>query len=107
MESLQGFVLISHDRPTVTAPDECNAEFGLIQHHLPQAHFEQSITEGLSLNIVVPRAQDTPPSSLPVLVFFHGGGLATGSANWPQNHISNLVSLSSELGLPTVGVSVK
>jgi carboxylesterase type B len=95
----------SIDRPTVPGPDGCDSEFGLIQHRLPRADSQQSKTDGLRLNIIVPQA--TLSSPLPVLVFFHGGGLAVGSATWPQNHISKLISLSCEIGLPTVGVSVK
>ncbi|KAL4810491.1 Alpha/Beta hydrolase protein [Aspergillus unguis] len=104
LKDLHGDIDATSYGPTVTAPDECAAEFGLIQQDLPHSPFKQCITEGLSLNIVVPQTQDK--KSLPVLVFLHGGGLATGSANWPQNHISNLISLSNELGMPVVGVSV-
>lgn len=62
---------------------------------------------GLSLNVVTPRTAATTKTLLPTLVFLHGGGLATGSATWPQNDITRLIELSLELGLPTVGVSVK
>ncbi|KAL2857319.1 putative carboxylesterase [Aspergillus pseudoustus] len=90
--------------PTVPGPDGCDAELALIQHDLPRQHAQQSMTDGLTLNIL--RTQKEFSSLLPVLVFLHGGGLAVGSATWSQNRLSKLISVSGEQDLPTVGVSV-
>lgn len=46
-------------------------------------------------------------NNLPVLVFIHGGGFVTGSANWPQWELDRLVGLSVEDGKPIVAVGVK
>ncbi|KAJ5759489.1 hypothetical protein N7520_006645 [Penicillium odoratum] len=90
---------------SVGGVDGCDSEFGLIQHKLPRTHFAKSATQGLNLNITLPRV-DNFSKSLPVLVFLHGGGFGVGSASWPQNQLTNLVSFSSELGLPVVGVNI-
>ncbi|KAJ5809224.1 uncharacterized protein N7503_001442 [Penicillium pulvis] len=91
--------------PSVGGVDGCDSEFGLIQHKLPRTHFAKSATQGLNLNITLPSVDDSS-KSLPVLVFLHGGGFGAGSSSWPQNQLANLVSISSELGLPVVGVSI-
>lgn len=44
---------------------------------------------------------------LPVLVYVHGGGYVTGSANWPQWELARLVELSVSHGSPIVAVGIK
>jgi carboxylesterase type B len=81
-------------------------DFALTQHTLPRTHFAQSSTEGLNLNITLPRMTKSS-EPLPVLVFLHGGGFEIGSSSWPQNRLNRLVSLACEIGLPVLGVSIK
>ncbi|KAJ5667420.1 hypothetical protein N7507_003284 [Penicillium longicatenatum] len=92
--------------PSVGGVDGCDSEFDLIQHKLPRTHFAKSATQGLNLNITVPNVNDSH-TRLPVLVFLHGGGFGVGSSSWPQNQLTNLVSIANELGLPVVGVNIK
>ncbi|KAJ5660918.1 uncharacterized protein N7484_000290 [Penicillium longicatenatum] len=91
--------------PSVGGVDGCDSEFDLIQHKLPRTHFAKSATQGLNLNITVPNVNDSP-TKLPFLVFLHGGGFGVGSSSCPQHQLTNLVSITSELGLPVVGVNI-
>lgn len=79
-------------------------ELGLIQRSLPHGPFTTSATECLSLNIAVPEKAE---GQLPVFVFIHGGGFATGSNAWPQYDLVRIVKLSQDIGKPVVGVQMK
>lgn len=91
----------------INAPDACEGEFALIQQKLPLAEAPPvSDTECLNLKITVLNSH-SGGEKLPVLVFVHGGALATGSGNWPQYDCSALVKRSIELGTPFIGVTIK
>lgn len=78
----------------------------MIQQHLPLPKFPpDSDTEGLNLSVTVPETGNSKP--LPVFVFIHGGGLATGSGTWPQYDHAAIVRRSAELGKPVIGVNFK
>jgi len=66
-----------------------------------------SDTEGLNLNISVPKSALGGKQKLPVAVFIHGGGFNIGSGNWPQYDYANLVKLSIKKDMPIIGVSIK
>lgn len=79
-----------------------------MQHPLPHPSYAFSDRECLTLNVSAPSA-DIPAGNkpLPVLVYVHGGGFVTGSANWPQWELARLVELSIECGSPIVAVGIK
>jgi len=84
-----------------------------LQHPLPHPEYQFSDLECLTLNVAAPnasvRAQAGGGSGrpFPVLVYVHGGGFVTGSANWPQWELARLVELSVERGSPIVAVGIK
>ncbi|ORY08185.1 Alpha/Beta hydrolase protein [Clohesyomyces aquaticus] len=43
---------------------------------------------------------------LPVLIFIHGGGLSMGSNTWPQFQLRRLISHSSRLNQPIIGITL-
>lgn len=82
-------------------------EYNLLQHDLPETErLVESDVECLNLNVAVPEGV-AQGNDLPVLVFFHGGGLNLGSANWPQNNLVNFVKYSSSIDMPLIVVGVK
>jgi carboxylesterase type B len=81
-------------------------EFAHIQKALTVPHLHQSETECLNLNITTP-ANVTAKSSLPVMVFLHGGGYAIGSNAWPQYDLKRIVALSIAQKQPILGVTIK
>ncbi|KAL2828858.1 Alpha/Beta hydrolase protein [Aspergillus pseudoustus] len=87
----------------VSLPNACAMEQSLIQHPLPHEAFEESGTDCLNLNLSVPVKAD---GSLPVFVFFHGGGFMMGSNAWPQYDLARLVRQAVRLNKPVVGVGV-
>jgi carboxylesterase type B len=98
------------DRPLPVAnPANCDLEQLLIQHTLPHPECTLSDTECLNLNVSAPGAdvRGKVGSSLPVLVFIHGGGFVTGSASWPQWDLARIVELSVSCGKPIVAVAMK
>jgi carboxylesterase type B len=117
----QGCVLISYmraqqreanqtDRPLPVAdPANCDNEQLLIQHTLPHPEYTFSDTECLTLNITAPseHVRAKAGNNLPVLVFIHGGGFVTGSANWPQWDLTRLVEMSVKEAKPIVAVGIK
>lgn len=88
----------------MSLPIACELEFGLIQKSLPHASFNQSSTECLNLNVVVPTGQH---EALPVFIFIHGGGFAIGSNAWPQYDLGRIVKLSQTIKRPVIGVQIK
>ena len=90
-------------------PNCCTHEFGLIQQSLvlPSKDFAQSDVDCLNLNITFPRESLDEASGLPVFVFIHGGGFYNGSNAWPQYDQGRIVKLSSDLGIPVIGVGIK
>jgi carboxylesterase type B len=84
----------------------CQREQELIQARLPFAQFKQSATECLTLNISLPN-NAPPDSGLPVMVFVHGGGFASGSANHPQYNLTRIVDMSVKDGIPIIAVGLK
>lgn len=93
----------------VADPKNCDNEHLLFQHALPHPEYQFSDTECLTLNVSVPseKAQNTAAGPLPVIVFMHGGGFMTGSANWPQYDLAALVEQSDKVGSPVVAVGIK
>ncbi|ROW15694.1 hypothetical protein VPNG_02190 [Cytospora leucostoma] len=92
----------------VAEPGNCDVEHELLQHALPHPDYEFSDTECLTLNVTVP-SQDVRVKAarpLPVVVFVHGGGFVTGSANWPQWQLTRLVERSVENGSPVIAVGI-
>lgn len=81
----------------------------MLQHALPHPDFSFSDTECLTLNVSAPslEARGEAAGLLPVIVFVHGGGFVTGSANWPQWELARLVERSVENGSPMVAVGIK
>lgn len=67
-------------------------------------HEEQS-EYCLRLNVIVPKSA-TPASSLPVLVFVHGGAFFIGSSTRPYYEPSTLCAKAIERGTPHVFVSM-
>lgn len=88
-------------------PKNCDNEHLLFQHSLPHPEYKFSATECLTLNVYVPSAESRSKGLLPVIVFIHGGGYVTGSANWPQYDLAALVSRSEKIGQPIVAVGIK
>lgn len=78
----------------------------LFQKSLPATQLEMSDTECLTLNITTPAEREL--SSLPVLVFVHGGGFTTGSSDFPQYDLSRLIAMSDKEGkTPIIAVAIK
>ncbi|KAH7137048.1 Alpha/Beta hydrolase protein [Dactylonectria estremocensis] len=96
--------------PQVVSPKEgVDMELGMIGQSLPKANFPGiSDTNGLTLNITVPRSREAEgfTTKLPVLVFIHGGGYAIGGNWWPQYDFSKLVKLSTDQGTPIIGITI-
>jgi carboxylesterase type B len=65
---------------------------------------EMSDTEGLNLNITVPKEHG---ENLPMLVYIHGGGFIFGSGSYPHYDQSKLVELSVVMGQPIIAVNIK
>ncbi len=76
-----------------------------MQKRLPIQPWEQSDTDGLTLNINVPIV-DTAVN-LPVLVFVPGGGFTSGSADYPEYDLARITQMSVDLGQPMLSVGVK
>jgi carboxylesterase type B len=91
----------------ISSTESCSFEFQLIQKSLPVTEFPQSETECLNLNITAPEEALNGAPGIPVFVFIHGGGFATGSNAWPQYDQRRLVQLSRDLGTPVIGVGIK
>ncbi|KAI3390937.1 hypothetical protein diail_8335 [Diaporthe ilicicola] len=92
----------------VADPKNCDNEHLLLQHSLSHPEYSFSDTECLTLNVSVPSldARGARAEPLPVIVFVHGGGFATGSANWPQWDLARLVERSVNLDSPVVAVGI-
>lgn len=98
------------NRPLPVAnPNNCDEEHLLLQHALPHPTYSFSETECLNLNVSTPSpdARAGSESALPVLVFVHGGGFATGSASWPQWDLGPIVEQSVASKSPIVAVGIK
>ncbi|WDK14590.1 carboxylesterase [Colletotrichum graminicola] len=95
-----------HGPQVISDPAGVNQEHLIIQKAIPVAEFPGlSSTECLNLNLTVPlEVKDSQP--LPVLVFIHGGGFATGSNWWPQYDMKRLVQLASERGKPMIAAAI-
>ena len=97
-----------HSPLPVANPQNCDLEQLLLQHPLPHPEYQFSDLDCLTLNVAAPSASVRRGGKpLPVLVYVHGGGFVTGSANWPQWQLARLVELSVELGSPVVAVGIK
>lgn len=84
-------------------------ELGMIGQSLPKPNFPGiSDTNGLTLNITVPRSRKSEgfTTKLPVLVFIYGGGYAIGGNWWPQYDFAMLVKLSTDYGTPIIGITI-
>ncbi|KAG8162827.1 hypothetical protein KVR01_007305 [Diaporthe batatas] len=92
----------------VADPNNVDNEHLLLQHALPHPAYAFSATECLTLNVSAPSldARGAGAAPLPVVVFIHGGGFATGSASWPQWDLAPLVERSVKLGGPVVAVGI-
>ncbi|KAL1887618.1 hypothetical protein Sste5346_010119 [Sporothrix stenoceras] len=93
----------------VSPPAGVDLELGFIQATLPKPDLPGiSDTEGLHLNISVPRQATSiaGTEAFPVLVFIHGGGFAIGGNWWPQYDTAKLVELSLRLGKPIIAVNI-
>ena len=69
-----------------------------------------SDTEGLCLNITVPKSQDgtlDAEGRLPVVTFIHGGGFNNGSGMFPHYDMARFVQLSVKEGMPCIAVVLK
>ena len=99
---------MTRDRPQVISdPKGVDGELQIIQKTLPKPEFPGlSGTDCLTLNISVPE-RTVPSSSLPVLVYIHGGGFAVGSNWWPQYDMNRIVRLSERIGMPVIGINIK
>ncbi|KAF9313037.1 hypothetical protein BG003_005676 [Podila horticola] len=63
-------------------------------------------TDCLNLNIFVPLEALKKRASVPVMVWVHGGALRDGSNGLPLYDASNLVQRSTQLGRPTIVLSI-
>jgi len=92
-------------------PEACNIELShVIQKSLPIPQLSESELDGLNLNITVPKLLRKEPiqeRKLPVFVWVHGGGYMLGANSWPHYDQARFVKLSSEIGLPVIGVGIK
>ncbi|OIW26278.1 alpha/beta-hydrolase [Coniochaeta ligniaria NRRL 30616] len=98
----------AHGPLPVANPQNCDLEQLLLQHELPHPAYSFSDKECLTLNVTAPNAEIRAKAGkpLPVLVYVHGGGYVTGSANWPQWELAKLVELSIEHGSPIIAVGI-
>ncbi|KAB5533474.1 Alpha/Beta hydrolase protein [Coniochaeta sp. 2T2.1] len=98
----------SHGPLPIANPQNCDLEQLLLQHTLPHAAYTFSDLDCLTLNVSAPNAsvRGKAGKPLPVLVYVHGGGYVTGSANWPQWELNRLVELSVQEGEPIVAVGI-
>jgi len=82
----------------------------IIQQSLHKPAFPgTSDLEGLNLNITVPETSGRLPESsdkLPVFVFIHGGGFASGANWWPQYDNAALVELSTRQKSPIIAINI-
>jgi carboxylesterase type B len=105
------YILIITRPPPVSPLGAINREFSFIQHTLPLPEVPaQSDIEGLNLNITVPTRKGGGieyKAKLPVYVFVHGGGFAVGASWYPHYNPAAVVKLSTELGTPIIGVTIK
>jgi carboxylesterase type B len=95
-------------RPTAAMPlDACDQEFSIIQKNLPLTAqgLPQSDVDCLNLSLTVPTKKGV--SRLPVFVFIHGGGFASGSHAWPQYDLARIVKQSADLDMPVIGIGIK
>lgn len=92
-------------------PNACEFEFELIQHSLCKSQlFQVSELDGLNLNVTIPNFDGNrleKQGKLPVFVFIHGGNFQGGSSDYPQYDQTRIVKLSSDIGLPIIGVTFK
>ncbi|KAK5045738.1 hypothetical protein LTR84_008830 [Exophiala bonariae] len=98
-------VAITHGPTVINPANICEREQELIQARLHCTQSKQSATESLTLNISVP-TNVPADSGLPVLVFVHGGGFASGSANHPQYNLTRIVEISAKDGIPIIAVGL-
>lgn len=96
---------MKHGPPVLTHEGACATKMSFIQAKIPAFDLPPvSDTDRLNLNITVPLEGD---SSLPVLVYIHGGGYVFGSGTHPHYDQSKVVELSSIMDRPIVAVNLK
>jgi len=71
--------------------------------HLGESY--QGEFDCLNLQITLP-AGTKPDDKLPVMIWFHGGGYVFGTANYSVLDGCGLANISSEIGCPTIFVTV-
>lgn len=82
-------------------------EASFIQKTLNTTKVPMSETEGLNLNITIPKLSEGSSKKLPVYVFVHGGGFFIGGNSYPSYDADKFITLSTELGTPVIGVGIK
>ncbi|KAF6832413.1 carboxylesterase [Colletotrichum musicola] len=101
-----GLMADQYGPQTISNPDGIRTARLVIQKDLPAAQFPGlSGTECLHLNLTAP-LEAPGSSSLPVLVFIHGGGFVTGSNWWPHYDMKRIVQLSAAKGKPIVAINI-
>lgn len=105
----RAYLIVLNSPLPVGNPKACDIEHLLLQHALPHPEYSFSETECLRLNVSLPSAEARGRAGglLPVVVYTHGGGFATGSAHWPQWDLAALVESSVALRAPIVAVGIR
>ncbi|KAF6830898.1 carboxylesterase [Colletotrichum plurivorum] len=91
---------------TISDPNGIRTARLVIQEDLPAAQYPGLFgTECLHLNLTAPLGAPGS-SSLPVLVFIHGGGFVTGSNWWPHYDLKRIVRLSAARGKSIIAINI-
>ncbi|KAH8816059.1 carboxylesterase-like protein [Xylogone sp. PMI_703] len=87
-------------------PQGVDMEASFIQHTLTATKVPMSETDGLNLNITIPKLPSGSTKKLPVYVFVHGGGFFIGGNSYPTYDATKIIELSVEMGMPIIGVGI-
>jgi carboxylesterase type B len=99
-------IIISHRPTPLLPPNACEGhQNAIVQKSLPIEAWDQSDTEGLTLDVNVPTA--SPATGLPIFVFVCGGGFTSGSSEYPEYDLASITQLSVESGMPMISVGLK
>ncbi|RFU29937.1 hypothetical protein B7463_g6386, partial [Scytalidium lignicola] len=87
-------------------PQGVDMESSFIQKTLAATKVPMSETDGLNLNITIPKLPGGSAKKLPVYVFVYGGGFFIGGNSYPSYDNKRFIELSTEIGMPIIGVVI-